>query len=141
MIEMLHRALVARFFSDAELSRTGRTLLAGLGGEPKKTTLPCVSYDIESGEPRDTFSHDIEAFHVEFVAMTKSENPGPCRILMDHIMRVYDEAVLPSEDLHTVAVQRKRLSGPTMRDGVYYGMVDYEIVVQAVSRTPLLIGE
>ena len=131
-------AIRALFNTDAQLVQQGRKLFFGNDDIQGDQELPYVSCQCRETQSDTTFGQiTLEAYDVEFNVFTQQSEPARCQRIMSLLRDRFTHATLPSGEFDTVGViHTLNGDGPNVEDGVYEGLVVFEVMVQLSMTIP-----
>jgi hypothetical protein len=137
-MHVLFPALEARFNQDDTLRRLAGKLYHGFAGDRFKPALPYVeAHRIGGNDDFDTWDKDVEGYDIQFSVFTKATQPARAAEILHHMTRVFDDAQLESEHFTHVQSKRTNISGPTVIEGVYQGVVSYDFLIERTNLVPV----
>lgn len=140
-MKLLFPALEARFVSDAALVLCCRKLYDGFAGVRAKGVLPYVEVRREGGSSSDTFAKTINVYNLAFNIFGHTQTPNKMRDRVEHFLRVFDDASLVSPRFTLSSIQRTGgPTGPTLIDGAFQAVINYEVITTRTVALPLVRG-
>jgi len=140
MIMELFTALEDRFKSSKTLELRGRKLYIGIDDTRIKTT-PFVGVTVTSFSPDDdSFGTDFETAGIEFAVVPQEGHIERAAMIMDELMRTYDDVKLESPAFCVIQLRRTDAVGPSLSEGIFTAGVSYQAVMQRRALDPVVRG-
>lgn len=129
-------ALERRFNANKRLVRLARKLYHGLDGADVKSR---PSVDVVGTGPShdfDTFDTDVPVYTLTFTIRHKGQQPNKVAEIMRELRQTFDDGTLASPDFTVSSFQETDGDGPRLVEGVFTGILVYDLMVTMQSLVP-----